>query len=211
MTDQTLVLAIVLWCCVNAVIGYAIGRLKNEVAAAVTLSILFGPMGWCIMVFSKGNLRKCPLCAEHVKPEAVICKHCGNKLPPPEPPSKMTKKAVAIALGVVVIVVAGIILFPAFVPSRSYAPVATNPAPATTPLSVSTPSPAPPSSPPPPEFVTITKGTEARIPDTFEVITLKAGEQLRFVSLKGDQVRVQYGRFQAVVNLHATDLNQVAR
>jgi hypothetical protein len=153
------------------------------------------------------------LCAEQIKPEAIVCKHCGNKLPPPQPPSKMTLKGVAIALGVVVIVVGGIILLLLFVPFRSDQPLATNPTPVMIGSRDSGPSPTPTphNSPAPPEFVTITKNTEARIPETFEMITLKPGEQLRFVSLNGDQVRVQYGKFQAVVNLYATDLNQAAR
>ena len=209
MTDQELILAIIFWCCVNAVIGYAIGKHKNEVGAAITVLILFGPIGWFLIVLSRGNLRKCPFCAEQVKPEAVLCKHCGNKLPPPEPPSP-TKKRVAIGLGIIVTVAVGLILLLVFVPSRLYQPLPTNPSPAITAASDSgtPPTPTPHNSPPPPEFITITKSTEARIPDTFEVITLKPGEQLRFVSLKGDQVRVQYGKFQAVVTLYATDLNQ---
>jgi hypothetical protein len=222
MTDQELVLGIVLWCCVNTAIGYVIGKHKNEVGAAITLSILFGPIGWFVTVLSKGNLRKCPFCAEQIKPEAVICKHCGNKLPPPQPPTKITKKGVVIAFAVVVVVAAAITGFvilipskspvPAFVPSQSYEPVAAaSPIPLMTPPSQSAPSPSPNDSPASPEFVTITKNTEARIPETFEVINLKQGEQLRFVSSKGDQVRVQYGKFQAVVNLHATDLNQISR
>jgi hypothetical protein len=64
---------------------------------------------------------------------------------------------------------------------------------------------------PAPEFVMITKSTEARIPETFEMIPLKPGERLRFVSLAGDQVRVQYGKFQAVVALSATDFNETKR
>ena len=212
MTDQELFLGIViLWCCVNAVVGFAIGKQKNEIGAAVTLSILFGPIGWFFMALSRGNLRKCPLCAEQIKPEAVICKHCGNKLPPLQPPPKMTRKGVAIALGAVALVAAGIILLLVFVPFRPDEPLATNPTPTMIGSSDSGPTPTPQNSPAPPEFVTITKSTEARIPETFEMITLKPGEQLRYVSLKGDQVRVQYGKFQAVVSLYATDLNQAAR
>jgi hypothetical protein len=66
----------------------------------------------------------------------------------------------------------------------------------------------PRNSPTPPEFVTITKSTEARIPETFEMIRLKPGQQLRLVSLAGDQVRVKYGKFEAVVDFYATDLSQ---
>jgi len=28
-----------------------------------------------------GDFRKCPFCAELIKPEAVVCKHCGRDLP----------------------------------------------------------------------------------------------------------------------------------
>ncbi len=28
-----------------------------------------------------GDFRKCPFCAELVKPEAIVCKHCGRDLP----------------------------------------------------------------------------------------------------------------------------------
>lgn len=28
----------------------------------------------------KGNNKKCPYCAEYVKQEAVVCKHCGRSL-----------------------------------------------------------------------------------------------------------------------------------
>ncbi len=119
-----------------------------------------------------------------------------------------TKKRLAVWLGIVATVAVALILLWVFVPSRSYQPLAANPSPTMTPSSDSRPPTTPRYSPTPPEFVTITKSTEARIPETFEVISLNPGEQLRFVSLRGDQVRVQYGKHQAVVNLYATDLDQ---
>jgi hypothetical protein len=209
MTDQEFTLWIVFWCGVNAVVGYFIGKRKYVIWASIIVSILFGPIGWLIAALNSGKLRKCPFCAELVKPEAVVCKHCGHKLPPSQPSSKTTtKKRWAIGLGIVVTVAAGLILLLVFVPSRTYQSMATNPSPTMTASSDSRPPTTPRNSPTPPEFVTITKSTEARIPETFEVITLKPGEQLRFVSLAGDQVRVQYGKYQAVVDLYATDLNQ---
>jgi hypothetical protein len=209
MTDQEFTLCIVLWCSVNAVVGYFIGKRKYVIWASIIVSILFGPIGWLIAALNSGKLRKCPFCAELVKPEAVVCKHCGHKLPPSEPSLKTTtKKRLAIGLGIVVTVAAGLILLLVFVPSRTYQSLATNPSRTMTASSDSRPPTTPRNSPTPPEFVTITKSTEARIPETFEVITLKPGEQLRFVSLRGDKVRVQYGKFEAVVDLYATDLNQ---
>jgi hypothetical protein len=71
----------IFWIGINALIGYAIGRQKNEVGAAVAASILLGPIGWILAILSGGHLRKCPHCAELVKPEAIVCKHCRRDLP----------------------------------------------------------------------------------------------------------------------------------
>jgi hypothetical protein len=35
---------------------------------------------------AQGDARKCPFCAELIKPEAVVCKHCGRDLPAPVEP-----------------------------------------------------------------------------------------------------------------------------
>jgi hypothetical protein len=73
----------VFWLIVNCIVGYLIGKPKNDVGTAITVSILLGPIGWLIAALSKGNLRKCPNCAEFVKPEAKICHHCRSELPKP--------------------------------------------------------------------------------------------------------------------------------
>jgi len=71
----------IFWLIINCVVGFLIGQQKNDVATAIVLSILFGPIGWLIAALSPGNLRKCPHCAELVKPEATVCGHCGRELP----------------------------------------------------------------------------------------------------------------------------------
>src|SRR6266496_3711323 len=71
----------IFWLIINCVVGYLIGQQKNDVATAIVLSILLGPIGWLIAALSSGNLRKCPHCAEFVKPEATVCRHCGKELP----------------------------------------------------------------------------------------------------------------------------------
>jgi len=30
----------------------------------------------------RGGLRRCPFCAEFVRPEAIVCKHCGRDIQP---------------------------------------------------------------------------------------------------------------------------------
>jgi len=39
------------------------------------------PIGWLVALLSKDNLRKCPFCAENVKPEAKACRYCGREIP----------------------------------------------------------------------------------------------------------------------------------
>jgi hypothetical protein len=31
--------------------------------------------------------RQCPFCAEWIRPEAIVCKHCGRDVAPPKPPT----------------------------------------------------------------------------------------------------------------------------
>ncbi len=65
-------------------IGYFIATKRGiRGITGISLSILLGPIGWLIVgVFMRSRLRQCPHCAERVKEEAKVCKHCGRDLPP---------------------------------------------------------------------------------------------------------------------------------
>ncbi len=59
-------------------------------AAGFAVGFLLGPLGILLSLFmgseahaieakvAAGRAKKCPMCAEAVLPEAVICKHCGH-------------------------------------------------------------------------------------------------------------------------------------
>lgn len=65
----------------------------NSGVAGFIWALLLGPIGVVIVLvipknhskietnqLRTGGMRKCPLCAELVKPEAVKCRHCGSDI-----------------------------------------------------------------------------------------------------------------------------------
>jgi hypothetical protein len=80
MSDSGFIYWFVFWIGVNALIGYAIGKSKNNILVCVLASVLLGPIGWLIALVDKGKLRKCPFCAEQIKPEANVCRYCGREV-----------------------------------------------------------------------------------------------------------------------------------
>jgi len=79
---------IISWLLFGALIGVAAAQRKGfSVLAGVLGGLLLGPLAF-LMFFVSGvsasdKNRKCPFCAEFVKAEATICKHCRSELPPP--------------------------------------------------------------------------------------------------------------------------------
>lgn len=99
--------AFILWIVFSALAG-SIAKGKGRSAPAYFFaSIIFTPIVGVILALAvspdkkelenreieAGTARRCPRCAELVKIEAAVCKHCGGELPaiPKDPPGFLAR------------------------------------------------------------------------------------------------------------------------
>jgi hypothetical protein len=79
---------LIAWALLGALIGVTAAQRRGfSVVGGVLGGLLLGPLAF-LMFFVSGvsasdQNRKCPFCAEFIKVEAMVCKHCGRELPPP--------------------------------------------------------------------------------------------------------------------------------
>ncbi len=85
METVWLVVAVLSLIVTSAILGYK-GRRSW---LAVALSLLLGPVGIVVALMMPGRRRvgpatwrRCPFCAEPIRREAVVCKHCRRDLAP---------------------------------------------------------------------------------------------------------------------------------
>jgi|LSQX01.2.fsa_nt_gb hypothetical protein len=77
---------ILAWPLIGAIIGYmASNRRGFSPVAGILGGLLLGPVALA-MFFVSGVTRgekniKCPFCAEWIKAEATVCKHCHSQIP----------------------------------------------------------------------------------------------------------------------------------
>ena len=81
------VMWMVFWALFGALIGVSAAQRRGfSVAAGIIGGLLLGPLA-VLMYFVSGvtrgdATRKCPQCAESIKAEAKVCKHCGRDVAP---------------------------------------------------------------------------------------------------------------------------------
>src|SRR5436309_552956 len=68
------------WLPINLIVGFIVGNVRGRVGFGILLALFLGPIGWLITLLASDASRKCPYCAEIVKPEAKICPHCRKEL-----------------------------------------------------------------------------------------------------------------------------------
>lgn len=87
------------------VLGGVIGSSKGRKGLGYGLGFLLGPIGLLIMAvmpedktaiaeqaIATNQERKCPFCAELIKAEAKVCKHCSREVTPLEIPKVEVKQ-----------------------------------------------------------------------------------------------------------------------
>ena len=74
------------WIVLGPLVGYAASQRRGfSAVGGVIGGILLGPVFSFLMFFVSGvasssEQKKCPFCAEWIKPEAVVCKHCHKDI-----------------------------------------------------------------------------------------------------------------------------------
>jgi hypothetical protein len=76
------------WPLIGAAIGaYAAQKRGFSTIGGVIGGLLLGPLAFLLffvsgIVSANEQQRKCPFCAEWIRPEATVCKHCHKDVPP---------------------------------------------------------------------------------------------------------------------------------
>lgn len=81
---------IITWICFSIISAMIASNKGNSTVVGFLLGVLLGPIGVLISWAASNNTeelrkrngenKKCPYCAEYVKDDALICKHCGRTL-----------------------------------------------------------------------------------------------------------------------------------
>lgn len=84
-------MTVIAWALIGALLGVAASQKKGfSMAGGIIGGLLLGPLAFLLFfvtgITKADQQRKCPHCAEFIKAEATVCKHCRKELRPTMPP-----------------------------------------------------------------------------------------------------------------------------
>lgn len=76
-----------IWALIGAFMGFVAAQKKGfSVAGGILGGLLLGPLAFLLFFVSgitkDDQAKKCPHCAEFIKADAKVCKHCGRDVVP---------------------------------------------------------------------------------------------------------------------------------
>ena len=67
---------VVIWIISGFIASYIHKNRGRSGIVSFLAGFLLGPIGIVLALVTLSNLPRCPYCAEHVRSEAIVCKHC---------------------------------------------------------------------------------------------------------------------------------------
>ncbi len=71
---------LLLWFAISSLGGWLLGALKRRPQPGFWLGLLFGPVGWILLLLLPRVRPACPGCGRPLEDEAKSCPHCGRVL-----------------------------------------------------------------------------------------------------------------------------------
>lgn len=71
-------IAILLGLLLSSLIGASLGAQKRRRSLGAGLGLLFGPLGWVLVLLMQPDGDKCNACKGVLEPGATVCRHCGR-------------------------------------------------------------------------------------------------------------------------------------